>query len=107
MINKEEEQHRLQQVKTDELLPRAWKSGSLKYDELKPLSEGGTAKLYLTEDLNLHRVAYKSLHQDLQILTLRLSALLGKPGLLQTFSTPAQYQSTNWVEIGQVGYFSQ
>ena len=67
MINKEEEQHRLQQVKTDELLPRAWKSGSLKYDELKPLSEGGTAKLYLTEDLNLHRrVAYKSLHQDLQ-----------------------------------------
>ena len=67
MINKEEEQHRLQQVKTDELLPRAWKSGSLKYDELKPLSEGGTAKLYLTEDLNLHRrVAYKSLHHDLQ-----------------------------------------
>ena len=67
MINKEEEQHRLQQEKTDELLPRAWKSGSLKYDELKPLSEGGTAKLYLTEDLNLHRrVAYKSLHQDLQ-----------------------------------------
>ena len=67
MINKEEEQHRLQQEKTDELLPRAWKSGSLKYDELKPLSEGGTAKLYLTEDLNLHRrVAYKSLHHDLQ-----------------------------------------
>jgi serine/threonine protein kinase len=67
VINKEEEQHRLQQEKTDELLPRAWKSGSLKYDELKPLSEGGTAKLYLTEDLNLHRrVAYKSLHQDLQ-----------------------------------------
>ena len=67
MINKEEEQHRLQQEKTDELLPRAWKSGSLKYEELKPLSEGGTAKLYLTEDLNLHRrVAYKSLHQDLQ-----------------------------------------
>lgn len=67
MINKEEEQHRLQQEKTDELLPRAWKSGSLKYDELKPLSEGGTAKLFLTEDLNLHRrVAYKSLHQDLQ-----------------------------------------
>jgi len=67
VINKEEEQHRLQQEKTDELLPRAWKSGSLKYDELKPLSEGGTAKLFLTEDLNLHRrVAYKSLHQDLQ-----------------------------------------
>lgn len=67
MITKEEEENRLNQEKTDEVLPRAWKSGSLKYDELKPLSEGGTAKLYLTEDLNLHRkVAYKTLHQDLQ-----------------------------------------
>ena len=67
MIKKEEENHRLNQEKTDELLPRAWKSGSLKYDELKTLSEGGTAKLYLTEDVNLHRkVAYKTLHQDLQ-----------------------------------------
>jgi serine/threonine protein kinase len=67
VITKEEEESRLNQEKTDEVLPRAWKSGSLKYDELKPLSEGGTAKLYLTEDLNLHRkVAYKSLHQDLQ-----------------------------------------
>lgn len=67
MIKKEEEQNRLYQEKTDELLPRAWKSGSLKYDELKPLSEGGTAQLFLTEDVNLHRkVAYKTLHQDLQ-----------------------------------------
>ena len=67
MITKEEEESRLKQEKTDEVLPRAWKSGSLKYDELKPLSEGGTAKLFLTEDLNLHRkVAYKTLHQDLQ-----------------------------------------
>ena len=67
MINKEEEALRLSQEKTDELLPRAWKSGSLKYDELKPLSEGGTAQLFLTEDLNLHRkVAYKTLHNDLK-----------------------------------------
>jgi len=67
VIKKEEEQNRLYQEKTDELLPRAWKSGSLKYDELKPLSEGGTAQLFLTEDVNLHRkVAYKTLHQDLQ-----------------------------------------
>ena len=52
---------------TDTLLPRAWKSGSLKYDELKPLSEGGTAKLFTTLDLNLQRnVAYKTLHQDLR-----------------------------------------
>ena len=67
MINKEDEPNRLKQEKTDEVLPRSWKSGSLKYDELKPLSEGGTAKLFLTEDLNLHRrVAYKALHDDLQ-----------------------------------------
>jgi serine/threonine-protein kinase len=52
---------------TDALLPRAWKSGSLKYDELKPLTEGGTAKIFTTVDLNLHReVAFKSLHQDLK-----------------------------------------
>ena len=52
---------------TDAVLPRAWKSGSLKYDELKPLSEGGTAKLFSTLDLNLQRsVAYKTLHDDLR-----------------------------------------
>ena len=52
---------------TDALLPRAWKSGSLKYDDLKPLTEGGTAKIFTTTDLNLQReVAFKSLHQDLK-----------------------------------------
>ena len=52
---------------TDALLPRAWKSGSLKYDDLKPLTEGGTAKIFTTIDLNLQReVAFKSLHQDLK-----------------------------------------
>ena len=67
MIKKEEENNCLKQEQTDELLPRAWKSGSLKYDELNPLGEGGTAKLFLTEDINLHRkVAYKTLHKDLQ-----------------------------------------
>ncbi len=67
MIKNEEEKTPLRQQETDDLLPSAWKSGSLKYDELKPLSEGGTAKLYITEDLNLHRkVAYKTLHADLQ-----------------------------------------
>jgi serine/threonine-protein kinase len=51
----------------DSILPKAWKSGSLKYDELKPLSEGGTAKLYSTIDSNLDReVAYKTLHSDLR-----------------------------------------
>jgi serine/threonine protein kinase len=67
VIKKEEENNHLKQEQTDELLPRAWKSGSLKYDELTPLGEGGTAKLFLTEDVNLHRkVAYKTLHKDLQ-----------------------------------------
>ena len=67
MIKNEEEKTPLRQQETDDLLPSAWKNGSLKYDELKPLSEGGTAKLYITEDLNLHRkVAYKTLHADLQ-----------------------------------------
>lgn len=52
---------------TDHLLPSAWKSGSLKYDELKTLAEGGTGKLYTTVDQNLHRtVAYKTLHADLR-----------------------------------------
>jgi serine/threonine protein kinase len=51
----------------DSTLPRSWKSGSLKYDELKLLTEGGTAKLYTTLDLNLQRnVAYKTLHEDLR-----------------------------------------
>ena len=51
----------------DSILPRSWKSGSLKYDELKLLTEGGTAKLYTTLDLNLQRdVAYKTLHEDLR-----------------------------------------
>ena len=51
----------------DSILPKSWKSGSLKYDELKPLSEGGTAKLYSTIDSNLDReVAYKTLHSDLR-----------------------------------------
>ena len=62
MIKKEKKiSVNLQSDDTDSLLPRAWKSGSLKYDELKPLSEGGTAKLFTTLDLNLRRdVAYKT-----------------------------------------------
>lgn len=68
MIRKESKGSNIfQSGDTDAVLPRAWKSGSLKYDELKPLSEGGTAKLFSTLDLNLQRsVAYKTLHQDLR-----------------------------------------
>ena len=96
MINKEEESKKpLQQEHTDEELPRAWKSGSLKYDELKPLSEGGTARLYLTEDRNLHRqVAYKTLHRDLQdsdvetqrfVREARVTANIQHPGTLPVY----------------------
>ena len=68
MIRKDSEGSTIfQSGDTDAVLPRAWKSGSLKYDELKPLSEGGTAKLFSTLDLNLQRsVAYKTLHDDLR-----------------------------------------
>ncbi len=68
MIRKENKGSNIfQSGDTDAVLPRAWKSGSLKYDELKPLSEGGTAKLFSTLDLNLQRsVAYKTLHEDLR-----------------------------------------
>ena len=64
---KEQEEKNLHPRETDHLLPSAWKSGSLKYDELKELAEGGTGKLYTTIDKNLHRtVAYKTLHADLR-----------------------------------------
>ena len=68
--------------KTDTLLPRAWKSGSLKYDELKPLSEGGTAKLYTTLDLNLVReVAYKTEIESKRFLReARVTANIQHPG---------------------------
>ena len=61
MIRVEEEAKSLHPQETDDILPTAWKSGSLKYDELKPLAEGGTAKLYVAFDKNLGRnVAYKT-----------------------------------------------
>ena len=64
---KEQTEKNLHPRETDHLLPSAWKSGSLKYDELKELAEGGTGKLYATIDKNLHRtVAYKTLHADLR-----------------------------------------
>ena len=67
MIRVEEESKNLHPQETDDILPTAWKSGSLKYDELRPLAEGGTAKLFETFDKNLGRkVAYKTLHADLR-----------------------------------------
>ena len=55
------------QSRKDLILPTAWKSGSLKYDELHPFAVGGTAKLYSNFDKNLCReVAFKTLHEDLR-----------------------------------------
>ena len=80
---------------TDHLLPSAWKSGSLKYDELKPLAEGGTGKIHTTVDKNLHRtVAYKTLHADLRnseietkrfLREARVTANIQHPGTLPVY----------------------
>ncbi|MBT3637534.1 MAG: serine/threonine protein kinase [Opitutae bacterium] len=80
---------------TDHLLPSAWKSGSLKYDELKTLAEGGTGKLYTTTDKNLLRtVAYKTLHADLRdseietkrfLREARVTANIQHPGTLPVY----------------------
>ena len=95
MIRYEAEQPHLNQSETDNLLPTAWKSGSLKYDELKLLAEGGTAKLFLTTDQNLSRtVAYKTLHSDLRdsevetkrfLREARVTANIQHPGTLPVY----------------------
>jgi serine/threonine protein kinase len=52
---------------TDSALPKHWHSGSLKYDNFKPLTEGGTAVIKTCLDTNLQRiVAYKTLHPHLK-----------------------------------------
>jgi len=95
MIRSEPVQPHLDQEETDLNLPTAWKSGSLKYDELKLLAEGGTAKLYLTTDQNLSRtVAYKTLHADLRnsdietkrfLREARVTANIQHPGTLPVY----------------------
>ena len=95
MIRVEEEAKSLHPQETDDILPTAWKSGSLKYDELKPLAEGGTAKLYVTYDKNLGRkVAYKTLHADLRdsdietkrfLREARVTANIQHPGTLPVY----------------------
>ncbi len=95
MIRSEQSTPHLDQGETDLILPTAWKSGSLKYDELSPLAEGGTAKLFLTRDRNLSRtVAYKTLHQDLRdseietrrfLREARVTANIQHPGTLPVY----------------------
>ena len=95
MIRAEEEAKSLHPQDTDDILPAAWKSGSLKYDELKPLAEGGTARLYTVFDKNLSRnVAYKTLHTDLResdietkrfLREARVTANIQHPGTLPVY----------------------
>jgi serine/threonine-protein kinase len=58
--------HPIQTRLADAEFPRYWKSGSLKYDDFRPLSEGGTATIQTCLDKNLNRrVVYKTLHPHL------------------------------------------
>ena len=95
MIRVKEVPKSLHPQETDNILPTAWKSGSLKYDELKPLAQGGTAKLYVTYDKNLGRkVAFKTLHADLRdsdietkrfLREARVTANIQHPGTLPVY----------------------
>lgn len=95
MIRKEKEKTELSLETTDHELPTSWKSGSLKYDELKPMAKGGTAKIFSTHDQNLSRnVAFKSLHADLRdseiesrrfVREARVTANIQHPGTLPVY----------------------
>ena len=52
---------------TDSLFPRAWVTGSMKYENFQPLAEGGSASLQTCFDKNLKRtVVFKKLHAHLR-----------------------------------------
>ncbi len=80
---------------TDELFPQHWKSGSLKYTDFKPLTEGGTAELQTCLDRNLNRVVvYKKLHDHLAdsemenarfLREARVTALISHPGTVPLY----------------------
>jgi len=80
---------------TDAPMPRQWLSGSLKYTDFKPLTEGGTAELQTCLDKNLHRtVVYKTLHEHLQNSELetarflreaRVTAMIPHPGTVPVY----------------------
>ena len=54
-------------AETDQKFDLRWRSGSLKYQDFKLLSEGGVAKLYTAFDENLRRtVVFKTLHDHLR-----------------------------------------
>lgn len=82
-------------AETDAPMPRQWLSGSLKYTDFSPLTEGGTAELQNCLDKNLHRVVvYKTLHRHLQSSELenarflreaRVTAMIAHPGTVPVY----------------------
>ena len=80
---------------TDSKFPKHWVSGSLKYEDFKPLTKGGTAELQTCLDKNLRRtVVYKSLHPDLLddetevarfLREARVTALISHPGTVPLY----------------------
>ena len=59
-------EHPLRVEMTDARFDRYWKSGSLKYTDFRPMTEGGTATIESCLDINLNRtVVYKALHPHL------------------------------------------
>ena len=88
-------QHPIQATLADAEFPRYWKSGSLKYDDFKPLAEGGTAAIQTCVDKNLNRVViYKSLHPHLSddevetarfVREARVTAMIPHPGTVPLY----------------------
>ncbi|MEQ9453614.1 MAG: serine/threonine-protein kinase [Phycisphaeraceae bacterium] len=86
---------KIHQEATDELFPQYWKSGSLKYTDFEPLTEGGTAELQTCLDRNLNRVVvYKKLHDHLAdsdmenarfLREARVTALISHPGTVPLY----------------------
>ncbi|MEM1109925.1 MAG: serine/threonine-protein kinase [Planctomycetota bacterium] len=88
-------EHPIQIGLTDADFPKYWKSGSLKYDDFRPLTEGGTAALQTCLDKNLNRtVVYKSLHPHLAddetetarfVREARVTAMIPHPGTVPLY----------------------
>ncbi|MEM8739373.1 MAG: serine/threonine-protein kinase [Planctomycetota bacterium] len=87
--------HLIQLKLTDADFPVYWKSGSLKYSDFAPLTEGGTAELMTCLDRNLNRtVVYKTLHPHLAedetetarfVREARVTAMIPHPGTVPLY----------------------
>lgn len=94
-IDQPDASHPIDIAETDAPMPRQWLSGSLKYTDFMPLTEGGTAELQTCLDKNLHRtVVYKTLHAHLQDSELetarflreaRVTAMIPHPGTVPVY----------------------